>query len=62
MPTDAACDTLTLIEAAQRRGITIRAARRAAKAGEIPVICIGGRFLVLRHPFDLMVRRSTIKK
>lgn len=59
MPTDAACDTLTLTEAAQRLGITIRVARKAAKAGELPVIRIGGRFLVLRGPFDLMVRRIT---
>lgn len=48
--------TLTLPEAARRLGVSVKAARRAAKNGELPVIRWGNTYLVLREPFEAMLR------
>lgn len=49
--------TLSLAEAAQRLGLTVRATRNAARAGEIPAVRIGRRWLVLRGPLEAMLLR-----
>lgn len=54
--------TLPVPEAARRLGISRAAAYRAARAGEIPVIRIGGRILVLRQPFDELLQGGQIMR
>lgn len=47
---------LTVPEAGARLGLGRSAAYSAAKRGELPVIRIGGRILVLRAPFERLLR------
>ena len=47
--------TYSIAEAARRLGISRASAYRAAHAGELPAIKIGGRFLVLRKRLDRML-------
>lgn len=49
--------TLSIAEAARRLGLTVRATRKAAAAGEIPAIQIRRRWLVLREPFEELLGR-----
>lgn len=49
-------ETLGIEEAARRLGLTPKATRRAAISGEIPAIKIGRRWLILREPFDGLLR------
>ena len=49
-------ETLTIDEASQRLGVSVKVTRKAAKAGEIPAIRIGRRLLVLRGPFEDLLR------
>jgi excisionase family DNA binding protein len=49
-------ETLTIDEASQRLGVSVKVTRKAAKAGEIPAIRIGRRLLVLRAPFEELLR------
>lgn len=53
-------DTLTLEEAAKRLGVTVGVARRAARAGDLPVIRLGRSVLILRWPFEKMLGRLDI--
>ena len=48
--------TLTLQEASNRLGRSLKAIRRAAEAGELPVIRWGRTYLVLREPFERLLR------
>ena len=50
MGTDAEPKTQTIVEAAKLLGIGRNQAYEAAKRGELPVIRIGKRILVLREP------------
>jgi excisionase family DNA binding protein len=54
--------TMSLTEAAQRLGLSVKATRKAAKAGEIPAIQIGRRLLVLRDPLESMLRTAATPK
>ena len=49
-------DTIGIAEAARRLGLTAKATRRAAVLGDIPAIRIGRRWLVLREPFEGLLR------
>lgn len=49
-------ETIGIAEAARRLGLTPKATRRAALSGEIPAIKIGRRWLVLREPFEGLLR------
>jgi excisionase family DNA binding protein len=51
-----ASKTQTIAEAAKALGIGRNQAYAAAKRGELPVIKIGKRILVLREPFMRMLR------
>jgi excisionase family DNA binding protein len=46
---------MSLPEAAERLGVSLKAARRAAKAGDLPVIPWGRTFLVLREPLEALL-------
>lgn len=48
-------ETLSVPEAAQRLGVSVKTLHRAIGRGEIPVVRIGRRALVLRRPFDEML-------
>lgn len=48
-------ETITLRDAAKRLGVGIKAARKAAKRGEIPVIRVGRRSLVPRAAFERLL-------
>lgn len=52
---DTARETLTIDEAAERLGISVPLARKAARAGDLPAIKFRSRYLVLRKPFDEML-------
>jgi excisionase family DNA binding protein len=60
--TDIQKATLSIVEAAQRVGLSVKATRNAAKSGEIPAIRIGRRLLVLREPLEAMLRLSQPSK
>lgn len=47
--------TMTIAEAATRLGLSIKATRKAALAGQVPAIRIGRRWLVLRDPLEAML-------
>ena len=49
-------ETIEVPEAARRLGISRALAYRAAAHGELPVIRIGGRILVLRAPFEKLLK------
>lgn len=51
-------ETMPLSSAAKRLGIGIKAARKAAIAGELPAIKINGRWRVLTLPFEVLLRTS----
>lgn len=53
-------ETITLNEAAERLGVSYRFARKAAQTGDLPVICLCGRFLVLRKPFERMLMQQNL--
>jgi excisionase family DNA binding protein len=48
--------TLSIIEAAHLLGLSVKATRKAALAGEIPAIRIGRRWLVLKVPLQELLR------
>ena len=48
-------DAFPLSEAATRLGISLRAARNAARNGDLPVLRIGRRFFVLRKRFEELI-------
>ena len=48
-------ETLSVPEAAQRLGVSVKTLHRAIARREIPVVKIGRRALVLRRPFDEML-------
>jgi molybdenum-dependent DNA-binding transcriptional regulator ModE len=50
--------TLSVIEAAKALGICPKSAWRAVKRGDIPVLRIGGRVLVLKSVLDRMLDGS----
>lgn len=52
--------TLTVPEAGKKLGISRNAAYDAAKRGDLPVIKIGKRVLVLREPFERMLRGEKV--
>jgi excisionase family DNA binding protein len=47
---------MSIDEAARRLGVGKNQAYQAARYGQIPVIRIGKRILVLRKPFERMLR------
>ena len=49
-------ETLSVPEAGARLGISRAAAYRAARQGDLPAIRVGGRLLVLREPFERLLR------
>ncbi len=49
-------DTMTVEEAAKRLGIGRNQGYQAARAGQIPCIRLGKRFLILRAPFELLLQ------
>lgn len=51
--------TAPLRYAAQRLGIGLRAARKAAAAGSIPAIQVNGRWYVLVEPFEALLQDRT---
>lgn len=48
-------------EAGRRLGLGKSGTYEAAHRGDIPVIRMGGRFLVLREPFERMLRGETLQ-
>lgn len=54
--------TLDMAEAAARLGISLRAGYRAAERGELPVVRIGGRVLVLRAPFEKLISGEDLQR
>lgn len=48
-------ETITINETAERLGISRALAYKAARNGEIPMIKVGKRFLVLRAGLDKML-------
>jgi excisionase family DNA binding protein len=53
--------TLSVEEAARMLGLGVRATRRAIRAGKIQAIRVGRRWLVLREPFEKMLRGAGSK-
>ncbi len=53
-------ETLTVLEASRRLGLSLGVAYRAANAGEIPAVRIGGRILVLRRPLDRLLSGDSV--
>ena len=49
-------------EAAQLLGISAASAYRAAHSGDLPVIRIRGRILVLREPFERLLRGDLLEQ
>lgn len=45
-------ETLTVAEAAARLGISVKAAREAAKRGDLPAFKVGRRYLIVKARFD----------
>lgn len=62
MQTDAATPTLTVDEAAKLLNIGKMQTYAAVARGEIPHIRIGKRILVLRLPFEKLLRGETPQK
>lgn len=50
--------TLSVREAASVLGVSAAHAYRAARCGELPVVRIGGRILVLRAAFERLLGES----
>lgn len=46
--------TMTVGEAAERLGISKQSAYKYARAGDLPVVRLGRRFLIVRARFDAM--------
>lgn len=55
-------ETIPLSVAATRLGIDVRAARKAALAGELPAIRINGRWRILTDCFNEMLGAQTFRK
>lgn len=53
-------ETLSVVEAGRRLGIGRCAAYRAANRGELPVIRIGGRLLVLRRSLERILAGQSV--
>lgn len=51
--------TFSIEEAAQRLGLSTKATRKAAKAGQFPSIRIGRRLLIPREAFEAWLRSPT---
>lgn len=47
-------------EACRRTGLTARRLNKAAKNGEIPALIIDGEVLILREPFERMLRGRAV--
>jgi len=47
--------TIPLTEAARDMGVSLKAARRAAKNGDIPAIPWGRTYRILRSPFEALI-------
>ena len=54
--------TLTVDDAAEQLGISRNTAYACAKSGELPVIRMRHRMLVLREPFERMLRGESAPK
>jgi excisionase family DNA binding protein len=54
-PQHADNDAFPLSEAAARLGISLRAARNAARKGDLPALRIGRRFFILRKRFEELI-------
>jgi excisionase family DNA binding protein len=48
--------TISLQDAARLMGVSLKAARRAVKNGDIPAISWGRSYRVLRMPFEALLR------
>lgn len=51
-------DVMTLGEAAQRLDTTVAIVRRAVRNSKLPGLKIGGRWFVLRRPFERIMDRG----
>lgn len=54
--------TMTVDAAAKLMGIGRNRAYEAAHAGQIPAVCIGKRYMVLREPLERMLRGEGITR
>jgi excisionase family DNA binding protein len=54
--------TMTIDDAAKLLGIGRNQAYAAARRGDLPILKLGARYLVLREPLERMLRGETAKK
>ena len=53
-------ETMTLEEVAARLSVSISVVRRSAQSGSLPAIKSGGRWFVLRRPFEELMRMGPL--
>jgi excisionase family DNA binding protein len=51
-----------MAEAAARLGLSVKATRRAALTGELPAIRVGRRWLMLREPFEALLKGDGVRR
>lgn len=51
--------TISVEKASRRIGISYATGLKLAKSGELPVVKLGSRFLVLREPLERMLTTKT---
>jgi excisionase family DNA binding protein len=55
-------ETMSVEQASRRLGTHYRTTLKAAKSGELPCIKLGRQFLILKGPFEKMLKPSTPSK
>lgn len=49
-------------EACRRTGLSVRRLNKAAREGEIPAIVVDGEVLILRKPFEKLLRGDAFRR